>query len=337
MEQKTAFSTAFYGDYEYEKYITTPENLRKTIDTFGVAIIPNVLNDEECDNMVSGIWEFFEHITQNWDIPIQRNNKDTWREFSKLYPKHSMLHQQWGVGQCQASWNVRQNEKVVNIFSEFWNTPAKDMLVSFDGLSFHPPPEKTKRGWYRKSWYHTDQSYHRSDFECIQSWVSGFDVEDGDATLTFYEKSNQFHGEFSDHFKMKDKKGTKVDWYKLSKDEEQFYINKGCSKKFIKCPRGSLVFWDSRTIHCGCEAKRGRENEKFRAVIYLCYKPRQMATKANIKKKQKAFQTLRTCNHWPCKGKYFPLKPQTYGGPIPEVTPIELPILTKLGNSLAGF
>ena len=33
--------------YEYEKYVTTPEKLKETIDTYGVGIIPDVLNKEE--------------------------------------------------------------------------------------------------------------------------------------------------------------------------------------------------------------------------------------------------------------------------------------------------
>ena len=39
--------------YEYEKYKTTKENLTKTLNEYGVAIIPSILNDEECDNLVS--------------------------------------------------------------------------------------------------------------------------------------------------------------------------------------------------------------------------------------------------------------------------------------------
>ena len=38
--------------YECEKYITDKENLKKTLNEFGVAIIPNVLSNEECDSML---------------------------------------------------------------------------------------------------------------------------------------------------------------------------------------------------------------------------------------------------------------------------------------------
>ena len=53
--------------YEYEKYKTNKENFAKTLDKYGVAIIPSILNDKECTNIVSGMWDFFEHITQSWE------------------------------------------------------------------------------------------------------------------------------------------------------------------------------------------------------------------------------------------------------------------------------
>jgi len=75
------------------KYITTAENLRETINKFGVAIIKNVINEEECDSALTGVHKYFEHITQNWDVPFKIDNKETWEEFYKLLPLHHMLIQ----------------------------------------------------------------------------------------------------------------------------------------------------------------------------------------------------------------------------------------------------
>jgi len=50
--------------YEYATYSCTTETLQATLNKYGVAIIPDVLNPEECESMVSGIWDYFEHITQ---------------------------------------------------------------------------------------------------------------------------------------------------------------------------------------------------------------------------------------------------------------------------------
>jgi hypothetical protein len=65
--------------------------------------------------------------------------------------------------------------------------------------------------------------------------------------------------------------------------------------------------------------------------------PRKFATKSNLKKKQKAFEDLRTMSHNPCNGRLFGKNPQTYGKIIETITQIERPILTDLGKKLAGF
>jgi len=62
-------------NYEFEKYVCSKETLKQTIDTYGVAIIPSILTESECKNMVDKIWDFFEHITQKWETPINRMKK----------------------------------------------------------------------------------------------------------------------------------------------------------------------------------------------------------------------------------------------------------------------
>ena len=322
------------NQYEYEKYVCSKETLEQTITEYGVAIIPNVLDENECENMVNGIWDFLEYITQEFDIPLNRHNTYSWREFYKLFPLHSMLLQHFGVGHAQVSWDIRQNIKIVDIFSHFWKCSSEELLVSFDGLSFNLPPEITNKGWFRNNlWYHTDQSFLKPDFKCIQSWVTGLDINENDATLTFMESSNKYHSEFQKRFNVNDKS----DWYKLTKEEEQFYLEKGCYYKRIKCPKGSLVFWDSRTIHCGIEASKPRNNPNLRAVIYLCYMPRELCDNKNLKKKQKAFEELRTTNHYPCDIKLFAKTPRTYGRTLPIIKPLTHPILNELGKKLAGY
>jgi len=320
--------------YEYEKYVTSIENVRNTLDMYGVAIIPNVLDENECSNIVNGIWNYFEHITQNWDAPLKRDDTKTWREIYKLFPLHSMLFQYFNIGHSQVCWDIRQNPKVVSIFAKIWNCKEEDLLVSFDGLSFSLPHEITQRGWNRNNtWYHTDQSYLRPDFECIQSWVTGLDVDKGDATLGFMEGSHKYHKEFCEYFDVE----SKDDWYKLESNENKFYTDKGCSYKKIYCPKGSMVLWDSRTIHCGVEAQKNREKMNTRAIVYVCYTPRRLASKLAISKRIKAFNELRTTSHWPHKVKLFAKMPRTYGNPVPEINIIDRPVLNELGMKLVGF
>lgn len=320
--------------HEYHKYICNPDNLKHTLDVYGVAIIPSVLNDEECNAMETGMWETLEDWTQHWDTPITQNNPKSWKNIKYLFPKHSMLIQQYGLGHAQFIWDLRQNPKCINIFATLWECTPQDLLVSFDAASFHMPPETTKIGWHRQTWFHTDQSYLRNDFECIQSWVTAFDVNEGDATLAIYEQSHKYHKQFAEHFNV----GDKNDWFKLDNPEYiQFYQDKGCTQKYITCPKGSMVFWDSRTIHCGIEARKNRVQPNFRCVVYLCYTPRTLSNDKELKKKIKAFEELRMTSHWPHKIKLFPKMPRTYGAEVKEVVPLSPPEINELGRRLIGY
>lgn len=323
-------------NYECDKYLTTPDDLKHTLETFGVAIIPSLLTPEECEAMKTGMWDYLEHITRKFDIPIKRNDPKSWRSFDKLFPLHSMLLQRWGIGHAQFIWNLRQNPKLVDVFAKLWDVSREELLVSFDGASFHFPPEKTKKGWFSgNTWFHTDQSYTRNDFECIQSWVTAFDVNEGDATLTFLEGSHRYHKDFAERFGV----GSSSDWFKLQDDNQyNFYVTeKNCPKKSIKCPAGSLVLWDSRTIHMGQEPLKEREKDNMRCVAYICYMPRYKTSAANLEKKIKAYEELRTTNHWANKPILFPANPRTYGADVQPVEPINAPIINELGRRLVGF
>ncbi len=312
-----------------ERYHCNLNNIKDVLEKYGVAILPNLLDEDEIKLMNTGMWDMLKNI-QNDAIDVDK--PDTWTNFYRLYPLHSMLLQHFGIGHSQYIWDLRQNTKIINVFSKIWDT--NELLVSFDGVSVHLPHEKTKRGWYKgNKWYHTDQSFTRNNFECVQSWVTGYDVNDGDATLSVMEGSHKFHETFAKTFNVTDKK----DWYKLNDLEIDFYLNNNCKQVNIVCPKGSLVLWDSRTIHCGKEPDHLRKKENFRHVVYLCYTPKSLATEKNIKKRIEYFETLRLTSHWPHKPKLFSKLPRTYGKDVPTINPISTPKLNELGRKLIGY
>ncbi len=320
--------------YEFEKYRATQQNFLDVLNVYGVAIIPSLFDEKECDAMNEGMWAMLEHLTTLWQTPIMKDNVASYKELKKLYPLHSMLIQHWGTGHAQYVWDVRQNKKIVDIYAQMWNVNAEDLLVSFDGISIHMPPEVTKIGWYAgNDWLHTDQSFTNNKFCCVQSWMTGYDVNEGDATLSFLETSHAFHRAFGKKFNIT----SKDDWYKLNEDEVNYFKKAGCEIKRVKCPKGSLVMWDSRTIHCGTEAMKGRQAQNFRNVVYTCYEPRANCEAKMLAKKQKAFEERRMTSHWPCKAKLFAKTPRTYGNPIYDVELLNAPKLTPLGLKLAGF
>jgi len=170
--------------------------------------------------------------------------------------------------------------------------------------------------------------------ECVQSWINAYDTSQGDATLTFLEGSNNFHLEFRNHFKPTNPD----DWVILTRPQLDWYTNtKGCVRTNIKCPAGSLVLWDSRTIHCGKEPDSSRPQPNFRCAVYLCYTPRKLGNSSELNKKIEAWENMRTTSHCPHKPKLFPVNPNTWGKPIPNIVQIPRPQISDLGYRLIGY
>ena len=316
---------------EYKEFNTDLTNLNTYLDDHGVAVIPNVLTEAECVSLRNDIWKELKYVTKNrFDI----NDMTTWRNFYDFYPLHSMLLQHFSLGHMQPVWDIRQHNKVCKVYETIWDTSKEDLLVSFDGLSVHLPPEKTKRGWYLgNNWFHTDQSFKKKDKCCIQGFINLYPVNEKDASLTVLEKSHKYHQEFN-NVNTPDSTG---DWYKLQKGEIDFYTKKGCKPYAVKADIGSMVLWDSRTIHQGKEPEKTRLEENFRIVVYVCMMPRSVSNSKALIKKQKAFNDLRLTSHWADNPKLFAKTPRTYGGVIPEFNMIHKPVLNKIGLRLAGF
>jgi ectoine hydroxylase-related dioxygenase (phytanoyl-CoA dioxygenase family) len=311
------------------KYYTTEDRINETLEKYGVAIIPNILNDKECIQMINEMWDYLEHITQNWDTPINRNKKNTWKYIYELNDA-SLIFQFWNIGHSQMCWNVRQNPKIVNIYSKIYNVKSDELVASFDGASIQFPPEITNFGWKTFPWFHTDQKYNDiNQKRIIQSWVTAYDVNQYDASLVILESSHKLHDDCAKKFNIKSEKN----FYLLNEDELNYYLDT-CKLVEIICPRGSLVLWDSRTIHYAIEPSKIRLNPNIRCVSYLCYAPKIYLDEENKKIRKDAFEKLESTNHNPInvRLKYnTPFDDQNVNNYIVK---INKPILTELGKSL---
>lgn len=324
-----------------EKFTATIDTASAVLAQYGVAIIPRIINTEDCETLFNKMWDFFEQITIDMEVPLDRNDSSTWNTLLELFPSHGMLFQHWGIGHADFAWWLRQHPSVIEAFSKLWKVEPDELLVSFDGASFQAPPDRDgnptpNRGWgSSKPWFHSDQSLKRPNCECWQGWVTAGDVEEGDSTLSVMVGSHLLHTDVAKQFPSLVKN---PDWVQYGPDVINFFTSKGCYPIRVSCPAGSLVLWDSRTAHYGAPPIAGRSTPKFRAVTYVCYMPRSFAKPHALKRKQGHFNTRRTTSHWPGKPKAFGLKPRTYGAlTLPKVALAALPSVSDMGRKLAGF
>jgi len=304
------------------------------LEKYGVAVIPDVLNLEEISNMKNGMWDTVEHLSSLCQVPIDRTDPETWNTWYSLNPTHNMLMQSYSIGHAQFIWDIRQNSNVSNVFSKIWSCQPDELLTSFDAVSFHLPPEVTGKGWYKDNdWFHVDAAYTRPQFECVQGFVTGYDINEDDGSLTFLEGSHKYHQEFAKEFN----ETNDIDWYQLEDEKLDFYHNKDCYRYSIKASAGSLVLWDSRTVHCGMEPLKTRKEPNFRLATYVCMTPRVWCEEETIKQRINAFENMYMTTHCPHRPKLFSKKPRTYNDNIPYVPKMPKPLLNEVGMKLVGY
>lgn len=317
----------------FKRYHATLETVTKVVNKYGVAVIPGLLDPEECKTMENGFWELFSNA-------VDRDDQSTWKNLAKLQPVNGMLYQQFGFGQAQILWDIREKMKIQEIFRKLYR--EDDLTVSMDALAFSLPPEITNSGWGVSTHenfrggkipdnIHIDQSLLENDFNRIQGWVTAKDVKKGDATFAFIPKSHKQHAAFREYketgglcdacekcdsclaFKNHIEENGKS-WYLFTEEDFKFFGEKETRETLVErleVPAGSLVVWDSRLVHCGSKPQPGREFQSTRMVAYISFYP-----KAWLSEKEQLFH-LGTFQKKVTGGHHFkfrfPTKPRNYG------------------------
>jgi hypothetical protein len=331
---------------------TSMNNINNIINTYGVCIIKNVLNELECNKIIQGMCSDFSHITQKLKPQFDINNPVTWSTLDNLFPIDGMLYQHWGLGQSQVVWDIRTNDKVIDVFRRIYST--SDLLVSYDGIAFGVPPEKQfnngtllserqyKNKFYNDDKWHFDQSLTRPNFECIQGWINAFDTSLEDSTTAIMIYSNKYHNIYANHLKTQNISLDSSDWIRVENTE--CFVKCGCIPYRVEASKGSLVLWDSRTLHYGSKPILGRAFPTYRMLIYLCYTPALLITEAKRKRKVEIFYQKgkkdqgRMTNHWPHKPKMFPEIPHIRSSDvlIPDIVALPYPIVDLKYRYLIG-
>jgi hypothetical protein len=161
-------------EYEYESYMTTPEQCADMLEECGFCIIPGILNDNECIQYESDFWNYLEKTSSSSEKPITRNHPETWTS----NPIEKIGHEQF-------VWDIRQNESVAKIFADYWKCTIENLLVSFEPASIEFPPECTNRGWFKKT------KFSKKSDKMIRGYITLVDIDRGDSTFCFIDKSSE--------------------------------------------------------------------------------------------------------------------------------------------------
>lgn len=302
---------------KYETYI-------KELEVKGYCIIPGILSHKQCDNYIGQMWDWLEQLGTG----IDRNNKYTWNDNNWPYYDKGII-QNYRVGHAQFLWDLRCEQNIIDVYSSIWETD--ELLVSFDGMNVTRPTNITGQ-LEKKYWWHTDQSFLKTGRQCIQGFINLEKSQKGDACFCAIEGSHNYHEEL---FKTQNIEPLNLDWYELDQNEINWYLKeKKLKQAKVYPPKGSLVLWDSRTIHCNYPSI----TDNFRYVAYISMTPADKIDSFNLRNKRKAFYDLQTTTHWPHEITLFTEKPVDKNK-AKQIVKLQdkLPELTEIGKKLAGL
>lgn len=308
------------------------ERVRQELYTNGFVVVPRVLAPHECKRFRRLVWDFMESATSTQDTPMCRKTPATWKTYhSSLNPLQEMHLKYFGVAQSRAAWCIRQHPCVKQVFARLWQT--KNLAASFEGISFLPSPEFTKRGWrveQEEDRFHTSQAYSRNSLELYEGFVTGETIEHSDATMVFIKGSHRHHEEFASRFKMETHKH---DWHNLTVEQIDWFAGElGLERVSVKCPEGSMILWDSRTTRAYSKPHRGRQ--KAGRLLFgasVCMAPASGVAVDHQIVRRRAFKAKRATTS-------NPHRPVLFSKPSEKDSfRVAYPQLTNSGARLAGF
>lgn len=295
----------------------------KDLEELGYCVIPEVLSTEEAESLYRRVWH--EYIEQAWP-DCRLDDRSNWKE---AFP----MHNEYGIfagpaGQTQVMWDLRQDPRIVEPFARIWNT--SDLIVSMDGLSAMCPVEI--REGRSKPWPHVDQTTLRREDNVahnnnppvgfvsesslktnpftIQGQFLFEDSFDGDGGFYCIPKSHLRFDEFAPVLEDLSAQELSADERREARNRllQRFFGNgidefrNSYSMKHVTAPRGSLILWDSRTIHWNQHARADRPyspDSKVRMSGYLCYVPKARLTEDGKALRRQAFEAGVSTGHNP--------------------------------------
>ena len=262
-----------------EKYSTNNiTDLKKILQEYGVGILTNYFDDFYADSMFM--------TTKQWLIDLDiglTNDTSTWIYQNMPHGTRFGMYQSI-ISHAPSFWNLR--EAMYPIFQDLLN--EENLLTSIDGASLYPSINAPKN---KKKWAHIDQ-VDSSDFV---SYQSQFVASDTSAAFLCTPKSHIMHEEIIKNFSITSRQNT--NWHKFSKEQvntlKEIFGNDYQIPIYVK--KGSIIFWDSRTIH---SAKYpNRKEDSWRAVFYISMRPYNTYDDASKKIIKHAAINGKTTNH----------------------------------------
>eukprot|EP00045_Choanoeca_perplexa_P004926 m.41589 g.41589 ORF g.41589 m.41589 type:complete len:368 (-) comp12840_c0_seq2:134-1237(-) len=325
------------------------EQIKRQLDEDGYVVVTDLYTPAQCEAMREEFTELARKLHPEW--------VDEEGEFHFQHDEF-LASFKGGMGHCgpinhqQYVWDIRQDERIVDLFAKVYDVGATELYTSMDALCIREPNEYKSDGPEMREWYHTDQTYS-FDFVCLQGMLTLQDMPKDESPLRVWPGAHNMG--LLPHLT---KEGDTNNYIRIAKDKEveldSLFPN--LRKRFyVDAPAGSIVLWDSRLPHMG---GRSPVETRGRHVVYVSYQPKawlgqwhnfdtpEEARQWCLQRRCDAFNELLRTTHWASSIVRVADKPAPHFRGISKTEHdfitnpekyMKLPQLTDLGRSLVGL
>jgi len=285
------------------------EEHRQALERDGYVVIPNVIPEQLADNTLSEFQAFHAHATG------QLFSDEDYKRELELKNTHGIIEYPGGLSHAKFINRIREDPQVQQVFADIYQVdPTQDpILCGMDKVNYQA--SENMRGIptrERKPWWHVDQGWDQPEFICVQGYVDMVGSEtDAHAGLQVISGSHlQFEDLALAHAAGITDGAWDKGWHRMSEEEIKYCQVNGGRVVNVKCPKGGMVLWDSRTVHM---ARPNRHPEDERFVVYTCGWPRSRLSEQDLARREEAKRLRRATSAFPDARHIFPEKPQWFG------------------------
>lgn len=285
-----------------------------TLEEHGFVIISDIFDCEEIHQAAISIGEDLREVCDDdacLSETVHPTIADAYAEFTSVpaescverWPGCSFQSNFRGLGQGRYPWYFRSHEKIREIYSFLYDLSPEELVVGMDAVFFKPFASPATR--WTTEWGHCDHNIKRADtgpdwlvYQSVASvWPS---VTEQDATTVMWPGSHKeiFPGMMSDP-DVTPSNGHYIPLGSLLKsnspERHRLLERYQREARRIPLPAGSLLIWDSRTVHQGW-------SEGMRLAMPICWEPRSRRSETALRRKLRLCASGLVTTHWASLG-----------------------------------
>jgi ectoine hydroxylase-related dioxygenase (phytanoyl-CoA dioxygenase family) len=282
---------------------------REALERDGYVVIPNVISEDLADATLSEFQAFHAHATG------QLFSDEDYQRDRELKNVHGIVEFPGGLSHVKFVNRIREDPNVHQVFAEMYDVDANEdpIVCGMDRVNYQASENMRKiPARERNAWWHVDQKWDHPEFMCVQGYVDmvGSETEEHGGLQVIRGSHRMFEDLALAHAAGVTQGGWDRDWHRLNDEELEYCEEKGGEVVNVKCPKGGMVLWDSRTVHMS-RPNRHPEDERF--VVYTCGWPMSHLSEKDLARREEAKRLRRATSHWPDARAFFPEKPRWFG------------------------